>query len=147
MDGGSSINILYFKTFQEMSLTRKQLQPSSTIFHGIVPGKLAHSMGKIYLEVAFGNTSNFRLEILPFEVIDFKSPYHALFGRPAYAKFMARPCYVYLKLKMPGPRGVITIDGSREVAIACEKEDATYAENATKKEDATRGLQRKSRPG
>ena len=39
MDGGSSINILYIKTFQEMSLTRKQLQPSSTLFHGIVPGK------------------------------------------------------------------------------------------------------------
>ena len=24
---------------------------------------------------------------------------------------MAIPCYVYLKLKMPGPRGVITISG------------------------------------
>src|SRR3954470_14523700 len=111
-----------------MSLTRKQLQPSSTVFHLIVPEKSAHPMEKIYLEVAFGNTSNFRSEILPFEVVDFKSPYHALFGRPSYAKFMARPCYVYLKLKMAGPCSVITVDRSREVAIACEKEDAMYAE-------------------
>ena len=41
---------------------------------------------------------------------------------------MARPCYVYLKLKMPGPRSVITVDASREIAIACEKDDSTYAE-------------------
>ena len=40
-------------------------------------------MGKVYLEVAFGTMENFRSEILPFEVVDLKSPYHALFGRPA----------------------------------------------------------------
>ena len=104
MDGGSSINILYYDTFKRMNLSEKQLQPSSTIFHGIVPGKSAHPVGKIYLEVAFGTEDNFRSEILPFEVVKFKSPYHALFGRPAYARFMARPCYVYLKMKMPSPR-------------------------------------------
>src|SRR4051812_2728683 len=111
-----------------MSLTRKQQQPSSTTFHGNVPGKSAQPLGKIYLKVAFGSTSNFRSEILTFEVVEFKSPYHVLFGRPAYSKFMARPCYVYLKLKMPAPHGVITIDGSTKVATACEKEDTTYAE-------------------
>jgi hypothetical protein len=30
-------------------------------------------------------------------------------GRPCYAKFMAVPNYTYLKLKMPGPNGVITV--------------------------------------
>src|SRR3954464_4889455 len=46
---------------------------------------------------------------ITFEVVDFPSAYHALLGRPAYAKFMAIPCYLYLKLKMPGPSGVITV--------------------------------------
>ena len=86
------------------------------------------------MEVAFGNSKNFRSEILPFEVVKFKSPYHALLGRPAYAKFMARPCYIYLKLKMPGPHGVITVEGSRDIALACEKEDVTYAESACAEE-------------
>jgi hypothetical protein len=36
--------------------------------------------------------------------------YHAILGRPTYAKFMAVPNYAYLKLKMPGPKGVITIN-------------------------------------
>ena len=127
MDGGSSINILYYETFRRMGLTQKQLQPSTTVFHDIVPGKSAQPIGRISLEVAFGDSKNFRLEILPFEVVKFKSPYHAILGRPTYAKFMARPCYIYLKLKMPGPHGVITVDGSRDIALACEKEDVTFA--------------------
>ena len=48
--------------------------------------------------------------------MDFQSAYHAILRRLAYARFMARPCYVYLKLKMPGPRGVITITGNRKKA-------------------------------
>ena len=32
---------------------------------------------------------------------------------------MARPCYMYLKLKMPGPKGVITITGNRQRAKEC----------------------------
>ena len=135
MDGGSSINILYYETFCRMSLTQKQLQPSNTVFHGIVPGKSARPIGKIYLEVAFGNSKNFRSEIIPFEVVKLKSPYHAILGRPAYARFMARPCYIYLKLKMPGPNGPITVEGSRSMAIECDEQHVTYAESACAKED------------
>ena len=51
MDGGSSINILYYETFCRMSLTDKDLKPSNTIFHGVVPDKSAYPVGKISLEV------------------------------------------------------------------------------------------------
>ena len=54
MDGGSSINILYYNTFKRMQLQDRQLIPTETVFHGIVPGKSAKPIGKIYLEVAFG---------------------------------------------------------------------------------------------
>ena len=86
------------------------------------------------MEVAFGNAKNFRSKILSFEVVKFKSPYHVILGRPAYARFMARPCYIYLKLKIPGPYGVITVDGNREISLACEKDDVTYAEAACAEE-------------
>jgi hypothetical protein len=49
--------------------------------------------------------------MLTFEIADFPSTYHAILGRPCYAKFVAVPIYTYLKLKMPGPRGVIAIGG------------------------------------
>ena len=58
MDGGSSINILYHETFKQMGLKDSQLQPTSTIFHGIVPGKSARPEGKITLEVAFGESKD-----------------------------------------------------------------------------------------
>ena len=40
---------------------------------------------------------------------------------------MAVPNYTYLKLKMPGPRGVITIDTSFQRAYECEVECCDHA--------------------
>ena len=62
MDGGSSINILYYETFRRMGLIDKNLSQSNTIFHGVVPGKPAYPVGKIELEVAFGDEHNYRVE-------------------------------------------------------------------------------------
>src|SRR5215216_3609004 len=109
MDGGSSINILYYETFRRMNLTDKELKPSSTVFHGVVPGKSSYPVAKIAPEVDFGDDYDYRADTLWFEVVKIKSPYHALFGRPTYAKFMARPCYVNLQLKMLGHKGTITV--------------------------------------
>jgi hypothetical protein len=59
--------------------------------------------------VLFGEKDNFRRKPTWFEVVDLNSPDHALLGRLALAKFMAIPHYAYLKMNLPGPRGVITI--------------------------------------
>ena len=77
--------------------------------------------------MVFGDEKNFRKEKLTFEVVDFQSAYHTILGRPAYASFMARPCYVYLKMKMPGPRGVITVFGNRQGAEDCLQDGVKIA--------------------
>ena len=82
----------------------------------------AYPVGNIDLSVTFGSKTNFRTETLTFEVVDWKGVYHALLGRPAYAKFMAVPNYTYLKLKMPGPNGVITVSGSFEQPYLSSRE-------------------------
>ena len=69
MDGGNSINILYYEIFRRMSLTGKDLKPSNTVFHGVVPGKPAYPVGKIALEVAFSDDHDSRVEMLTFEVV------------------------------------------------------------------------------
>ena len=38
VDGGSSINSLYHNTLLKLGLKEKDPQPTSTVFHGIVPG-------------------------------------------------------------------------------------------------------------
>jgi hypothetical protein len=49
-------------------------------------------------------------------------------GRPGYAKFMAIPNYLCLKLKMPGPAGIITVDPTYRYAYECDVECVEYAE-------------------
>ena len=67
------------------------------------------------------------METLTFEVVGFYGTYHAILGRPCYAKFMAIPNYTYLKLKMLGPCGVITIGTSFQRAYECEVECCEHA--------------------
>ena len=57
------------------------------------------------------------------------SAYHALLGRPALAKFMAVPHYAYLKMKMPGPKGLITITGDYRKSLECARDGAKLAES------------------
>ena len=80
------------------------------------------------MPVCFGAPSNFRKEVLTFEVVGFRAAYHVILGRPCYAKFMAVPNYTYLKMKMPGPKGVITVGPSLEHAYECDVECVEQAE-------------------
>ena len=66
--------------------------------------------------------------MLAFEVVDILGSYHAILGWPCYTKFMAVPNYTYLKLKMPGPNGVITIESMYEHSYDCDVECIEYAE-------------------
>src|SRR3954470_24293536 len=131
MDGGSGINIIFTRTLEEMLIQNSALKSSGTTFHGIVPGKAVYPLGKISLKVVFGSANNFRKETLDFEVVDWKSQYHAILGRPALARFMAVPHYAYLKLKMTGPNGVITVIGSFVRSDRCDKEFHKLAEAFT----------------
>jgi hypothetical protein len=128
MDGGSSLNILYAHTLRLLGIGLDQLRPSTTPFHGVAPGKRVQPLGQIDLPIWFGTPSNYRKEILTFEVVGFRGAYHAILGRPCYAKFMAVPNYTYLKMKMPGPNGVITVGSSIEHAFDCDVECMEHAE-------------------
>jgi hypothetical protein len=110
MDGGSSLNIIYAETLELLGVDRSEVWDGAAPFHGIAPGKRILPLGQIDLPICFGTPSNFRKETLTFEVVGFRGTYHAVLGRPCYAKFMVVPNYTYLKLKMSGPNGIITAD-------------------------------------
>src|SRR4051812_38365777 len=50
---------------------------------------------------------------------------------------MARPCYVYLKLKMLGPYGPITVEGSRSRATECDQQHVKIADSTCAKKHLT----------
>ena len=60
--------------------------------------------------------------------MDLVSPYHALLGRPALTRFMAVPHYGYLKMKLPGPKGVITIAGDYRRSMECATQSSKMAQ-------------------
>jgi hypothetical protein len=128
VDNGSSINILYKDTMHKLGVDLNMLLPTSTTFHGIVPGLSCEAMGKLWVEVLLGTKENCRIERICFEVVDLVSPYHALLGRPALAKFMASTHVGYLKMKLPGPNGAITITGSYKRAMECAADGSRMAE-------------------
>jgi hypothetical protein len=128
MDGGSGINVLYASTLDEMGIPRSALRLSTAPFHGVVPGIEALPLGQIDLLVTFGDVRNFRTETLTFKVVGFSGTYHAILGRPAYAKFMAVPNYTYLKLKIPRPRGIITVGPTYQRTYECDAECFQFAE-------------------
>ena len=55
-------------------------------------------------------------------MVDFAGSYHAILGWPCYAKFMVILNYTYLKLKMLGPNGVITVGSTFSHAYMCDRE-------------------------
>ena len=124
MDGGSSLNLLYQDTVRKMGINPSRIKPTRTTFKGVIPGLEARCTGSITLEVVFGSPDNFRSEELIFDIVPFRSGYHALLGRSAFARFNAVPHYAYLKLKMLGPRGVITVNGNMERSLHTEEHTA-----------------------
>jgi hypothetical protein len=128
MDRGSSLNIIYADTLGLLQIDLSSIQAGAAPFHGIIPGKCVQPLGQLDLPVCFGTPSNFRKEALMFEVVGFRGIYHAVLGRPCYTKFMAVPNYTYLKLKMPGPNGVITVGPTYRHAYECDVECVEYAE-------------------
>ena len=86
--------------------------------------------------------ANFLKEVLTFEVVGFRGAYHAILGRPCYAKFMTIPNYTYLKMKMPGPKGVITIGSSFEHAYECDVECVEHAEALAVDETLTADMEK-----
>jgi hypothetical protein len=110
MDGGSSLNIIYAETLGLLEIDLSTIWAGAAPFHGIVLGKRVLPLGQLDLPICF------------------RTPYHAVLGRPCYAKFMAVPNYTYLKLKMPGPNGVITVGSTYQHAYECDMECVEYAE-------------------
>jgi hypothetical protein len=105
----------------------KMLTPGRAPFYGIIPGNVATPLGSVVLPVTFGTKDNYRTEYVKFKVADFESLYHAIISRPALARFMVVPHYVYLLLKMPEKTGVLMFCGDLKKSYDCDREAIEYA--------------------
>jgi hypothetical protein len=55
MDAGSGINLVYARMLKAMCISLENLKPTDCSFHRIVPGAANYPLGKIELDVCFGD--------------------------------------------------------------------------------------------
>jgi hypothetical protein len=120
IDGSSSLNIIFTETLCKMEFDFTKMTACDEPFYGVMPGKAAYPIGRVCLPFTFDTKENFQTEYLTFEVTDFRSSYHAIFGRPMLAKFMAIPHHTYLIMKMLAPNGILSVLGDIMVSYNCE---------------------------
>jgi hypothetical protein len=124
---GASLNLIMRKTFIEMGLNLKDLTSVHDMFHRIIPRWSSTPVGRIDLEVSYGPGDNKLKEGLTFEVASFDIGYNYILRRPFLLKFMMVIHTAYAILKMPSPKGVITIKADKSDALACENATLTHA--------------------
>jgi hypothetical protein len=122
------------KTFIEMGLNLSDLTPVHDTFHGIILCQSSTPIGRIDLEISYGIGENKRREMLTFEVASFDIGYNCILERPFLLKFMTVIHTTYATIKMPGPRGVITLKSNQHDALACENAARTHIGKFDKKE-------------
>ena len=110
VDNGSSVDILVWQCFVKMGFTEKALQKSQYPLIGF-GGKRIEALGKIELNVTFGEGATQRTEAITFGLVDINYPYNAIFARNTLVKFAAVIHQSYLCMKLPSAGGVATVFG------------------------------------
>jgi hypothetical protein len=115
--------MIFTETLRKMEFDFNKMTTCYEPFYGVVPGKAAYPIGRVCIPVTFGTEENIRTEYLMFEVVDFRSSYHVIFGRPMLAKFMAIPHHTYLTMNMPAPNRIVSV--LRDIMVSYNCESAT----------------------
>jgi hypothetical protein len=109
VDNKDSLNLIMRKTFIEMALNLADLTPVYDTFHDVILGQSSTPIRRIDSEVSYGLGDNKCRKMLTFKVATFDIGYNCILGRPFLLKFMVVIHTTYTTMKMPGPKGVITI--------------------------------------
>nr|ABF96894.1 retrotransposon protein, putative, Ty3-gypsy subclass [Oryza sativa Japonica Group] len=97
-----------------MPITRRVIKTMALTKNSCVPDYLIQGNGTVYtIDSCYKNGGP---QIL-FDIVDIPYNYNAIFGRGSLTKFEAASHHNYLKLKMPGPVGVIVVKGSQPSAV------------------------------
>jgi hypothetical protein len=125
VDNGSSAEILTWQCFSGMGFKREDRQKAEHPLYGF-GNKRIGALGKIDVNVTFGQGATMRTEAITFDVVDFVYPYNAIFGRNTINKFAAVIHQGYLMMKIPTAAGMISVYGSQEEARRAERNTSVH---------------------
>ncbi|XP_071939899.1 uncharacterized protein [Coffea arabica] len=118
VDPGSSVDVLYYRTFENLKLTREQLTPVRTPLVGF-GGHVVHPEGMVSLMVTIGRHPRCRTVPVSFAVVKADSPYNMLIGRPTLNALRAVYSTYHLRFKFPTSEGVAEVSSDVGAARKC----------------------------
>ena len=130
VDNGSSVDIIYLPTFQQLKLDPKRLRPFESPFVKF-SGDRVYPRGIVTLTVTVGTQPRQLTRQLDFLVVDCPSSYNVIIGRPTLNRWKAATSINCLKVKFPIDNGVGEVRGDQILARECYQAVLTTSKNHT----------------
>ena len=109
VDQGASVEVMYEHCFENLDFSiRSQLKETSTPLVGF-SGESIKPLGKIELEVCFGNEGLFCRTTMKFTVVRSLSLYNIILGRSGIKKLRVIPSTIHSMMKFQTPIGIATL--------------------------------------
>ncbi|VFQ93359.1 unnamed protein product [Cuscuta campestris] len=118
VDTGSSVNIMYEKTFQDLGLDRKDLRPVRTPLSGFT-GDSIKAEGVITVPVIVGDGAHKAKLKMEFMVVSISCTHNMILGRPGLEDLECVISPYYLCMKFPTPSGIGVTRGDQKLARSC----------------------------
>ncbi|XP_072076442.1 uncharacterized protein [Arachis hypogaea] len=119
LDPGSSVDVLFYSTFQKMKLSDNVLQSTGGDLVGF-SGERVPILGSVWLQTTLGEQPLSKTNDIQYLVVDCFNPYNIILGRPFLNKFGAIVSTVHLCVKFPLQENQVgTIHGDHKEARQC----------------------------
>ena len=118
MDNGSSADILYYPTFQQMRLGRDQFHLVNSPLVGF-GGMKVQPVGTITLPMMVGAYPQQITKEVNFLVMDCSSSYNVIIGRPTLNNWKAVTSTYHLSVKFPTGYGIRQVQGDQLATRKC----------------------------
>ena len=128
IDNGSSANIIYLPTFQQMKLDKKRIRPSTSPLVSFTRDRIVRR-GIVTLTVIAGTYLAQVTKESDFLIVDCPSTYNIILGRLALNRLRAIMSTYYLKVKFPTARRVGEIRGDQVLVRECYQAALASGEN------------------
>ncbi|XP_027173900.1 uncharacterized protein LOC113773451 [Coffea eugenioides] len=118
IDPGSSVDVMYLRTFESLKLAREHMTPVRTPLVGF-GGHIVHPEGMVTLTVTVGHHPRCRTIPVNFVVVKADSPYNLLLGRPTLNALRAVYSTYHLSFKFSTPAGIAEVSSDVCAAREC----------------------------
>ena len=118
VNNGSSVDILYYPTFQQMGIDKARLIPTNASLVGF-GGTRVFPLGTVTLSVTMGDYPQLITRDMTFLVVDCSSAYNGILGRPTLNSWKVATSTYHLMIKFPTEYGIGELRGDQVAAHKC----------------------------